>query len=243
MLSVYLRAFSYMHRCGICTPNRGCCFLSFVMIASCPECGLGYDSRNGESFEEQVLYHYEIFGDKLMVGKFCSIAPGVTFIMNGANHKMDGFSTYPFNIFGHGWEKFTPAIEELPFKGDTMIGNDVWIGMDATIMPGVTIGDGAIIAAKSVVVKDVQPYTIVGGNPAKEMKKRFSDDIIAELLDTKWWDWDLEHALTRAAFLCSLPRSVKKRLRSRFPLPQPARLLHGAGQSHIAQRIVERLLG
>ncbi|MBN3527228.1 Vat family streptogramin A O-acetyltransferase [Paenibacillus apiarius] len=151
-----------------------------------------YDSRNGETFEEQVLYHYEIFGDKLVIGKFCSIAPGVTFIMNGANHKMDGFSSYPFNIFGHGWEKFTPAIAELPFKGDTAIGNDVWIGMDATIMPGVTIGDGAIIAAKAVVVKDVQPYTVVGGNPAKEIKQRFPDGIIAELLDIKWWDWDIE---------------------------------------------------
>ncbi|OAJ72729.1 acetyltransferase [Brevibacillus sp. SKDU10] len=150
-----------------------------------------YDCRNGE-FEDQVLHHYEIYGDQLIIGKFCSIASGVTFIMNGANHKMDGFSTYPFNIFGHGWEKFTPTIEELPFKGDTVVGNDVWIGMDACIMPGVKIGDGAIIAAKSVVTKDVQPYAIVGGNPSKELKKRFSDDTIAALLDVAWWEWDIE---------------------------------------------------
>ena len=112
--------------------------------------------------------------------------------MNGANHKMEGFSTYPFNIFGHGQEKFTPAIEELPCKGDIVVGNGVWIGMDACIMPGVKIGDGAIIAAKSVVTKDVQPYTIVGGNPSKELKKRFSDNIITALLDVAWWEWDIE---------------------------------------------------
>ncbi|QHZ48684.1 MULTISPECIES: Vat family streptogramin A O-acetyltransferase [Bacillus] len=150
-----------------------------------------YDAKHGESFEEQVLYHYEILGDRLIIGKFCSIAPGVQFIMNGANHRMDG-STYPFNIFGHGWEKHTPALEELPFKGDTVIGHDVWIGMDAVIMPGVTIGDGAIVAAQSVVTKDVPPYTIIGGNPAKQIKKRFSDDVIAAWLDIQWWNWDIE---------------------------------------------------
>lgn len=150
-----------------------------------------YDCRNG-NFEDQVLHHYEMYGDQLIIGKFCSIASGVTFIMNGANHKMDGFSTYPFSIFGHGWERFTPSLEELPFKEDTVIGNDVWIGMNACLMPGVKIGDGAIIAAKSVVTKDVQPYTIVGGNPSKELKKRFSDDIVATLLNVAWWEWDIE---------------------------------------------------
>ncbi|KEK22808.1 Vat family streptogramin A O-acetyltransferase [Bacillus gaemokensis] len=151
-----------------------------------------YDSKNGETFENQVLYHYEIIGDYLIMGKFCCVAPGVTFIMNGANHRMDGFSAYPFNIFGHGWEKFTPALSDLPYKGDTVIGNDVWIGMEVTIMPGVTLGDGAIIAAKSVITKDVPPYTIVGGNPAMEIKKRFSDNVISELLEIKWWDLDIK---------------------------------------------------
>ena len=110
-----------------------------------------YDAPEGDTFENPVLYHYEVLGDYLRIGKFCQFAPGVTFIMNGANHKMDGFSTYPFNIFGHGWEKFTPSLDELPFKGDTVIGNDVWIGTEALIMPGVRIGDGAIVAARSVV--------------------------------------------------------------------------------------------
>lgn len=150
-----------------------------------------YNSANGELFEEQVLYHYEVLGDRLIIGKFCSIAPGVTFVMNGANHRMDG-STYPFNLFGHGWEQHMPTLEQLPLKGDTIIGNDVWIGMDAMIMPGVSIGDGAIIAAKAVVTKDVAPYTIVGGNPAKEIKKRFPDDIINQWLEIRWWDWEIE---------------------------------------------------
>ncbi|MFF2591018.1 Vat family streptogramin A O-acetyltransferase [Peribacillus butanolivorans] len=151
-----------------------------------------YDAKNGEYFEDQVLYHYEFFGDRLVIGKFCAIAPGVTFIMNGANHRMDGFSTYPFNIFGQGWEKYTPTLDQLPFKGDTIIGNDVWIGMDTVIMPGINIGDGAIIAAKSVITKDVEPYTIVGGNPAKKIKTRFSEEIIRKLLEIKWWDLDIE---------------------------------------------------
>lgn len=110
--------------------------------------------------------------------------------MNGANHRMEGFTTYPFNIFGSGWEKVTPTIEQLPFKGDTVIGNDVWIGQNVTIMPGVKIGDGAIIAANSIVTKNVEPYTIVGGNPCKLIKKRFSDEIIELLLELRWWDWD-----------------------------------------------------
>ena len=151
-----------------------------------------YDARNGESFEDQVLYHYEFFGDQLVIGKFCAIAPGVTFIMNGANHRMDGFSTYPFNIFGEGWEKHTPTLNQLPFKGDTIIGNDVWVGMDTVIMPGVNIGDGAIVAAKSVITKDVEPYAIVGGNPAQKIKERFPEQIINKLLEIRWWDLTIE---------------------------------------------------
>ncbi len=125
------------------------------------------DPEDSESFERNVLYHFPFVGDKLIIGKFCAIARNPKFIMNGANHKLDGFSTYPFYIFGNGWEKAAPRAGELLYKGDTVIGNDVWIGYEATIMPGVKIGDGAIVAAKSVVVGDVEPYTIVGGNPAK----------------------------------------------------------------------------
>ncbi|WP_071392870.1 Vat family streptogramin A O-acetyltransferase [Bacillus tuaregi] len=150
-----------------------------------------YDSMQGEAFEDQVLYHYEILGDRLVIGRFCSIGPGTTFIMNGANHRMDG-STYPFNLFGMGWEKFTPTLEELPLKGDTEIGNDVWIGRNVTIMPGVKIGDGAIIAAESVVTKHVDPYCIVGGNPAKLIRKRYADNVIEEWLALQWWNLDME---------------------------------------------------
>ena len=149
------------------------------------------DNKNSpENFYDNVEHHYEFLGDKLIIGKFCAIAEGVKFIMNGANHRMDGFTTYPFNIFGDGWEKVTPQIKQLPFKGDTVIGSDVWIGQNVTIMPGVKIGDGAIIAANSTVVKDVKSYTIVGGNPAKAIKKRFSDEKIELLLEIQWWNWD-----------------------------------------------------
>lgn len=152
-----------------------------------------YDDPDGpENFEKNVLYHYPFMGDKLIIGKFCAIAKNVKFIMNGANHKITGFSTYPFSIFGNGWEKVMPKIKDLPYKGDTIIGNDVWIGYDSLIMPGIKIGDGAIIASRSVVVSDVAPYTIVGGNPAKEIRKRFSDDIIAKLIEIAWWNWPIE---------------------------------------------------
>ncbi|PLZ94712.1 chloramphenicol acetyltransferase [Fischerella thermalis CCMEE 5268] len=150
------------------------------------------DLEDSENFERNVLYHYPFIGDKLIIGKFCALATGVKFIMNGANHQMSGFSTYPFNIFGSGWERVTPKPEELPFKGDTVIGNDVWIGYEAVIMPGVKIGDGAIVAAKSVVVKDVPPYAVVGGNPASLLRQRFPDEIIDALLEIAWWNWDIE---------------------------------------------------
>ncbi|WP_028878212.1 Vat family streptogramin A O-acetyltransferase [Terasakiella pusilla] len=152
-----------------------------------------YDDPDGpENFEQNVLYHFPFIGDTLRIGKFCAIAKNVTFIMNGANHKLSGFSTYPFQIFGKGWEKVMPDTTDLPFKGDTEIGHDVWIGYDATIMPGVKIGHGAVIASKSVVTSDVPPYSIVGGNPAQLIKKRFDDQTIQNLLDIAWWDWDAE---------------------------------------------------
>lgn len=149
------------------------------------------DFEDVYNFEKNVKYHFEFTGDKLIIGKFCMIASGVKFIMNGANHLTDSISTYPFAIFGSGWEKAMEG-KSYPVKGDTVIGNDVWIGHNATLMAGVKIGDGAIIATNSTVVKDVEPYSIVGGNPAKEIKKRFSEEKIEKLLALKWWDWNIE---------------------------------------------------
>lgn len=150
------------------------------------------DLEDSENFERNVLYHFPFIGDRLIIGKFCALATGIKFIMNGANHKLLGFSTYPFQIFGNGWEKVMPQPEELPYKGDTVIGNDVWIGYDTLIMPGVKVGDGAIIAARSVVVNDVAPYTIYGGNPAKLIRQRFDAETIAALLEVAWWHWDID---------------------------------------------------
>ena len=126
-------------------------------------------------FESHVTHHYEFYADKLIIGKFCQIASGVNFIMNGANHQMNSVSTFPFYIFD-GWNQQLPPLSEMPLKGNTIVGNDVWIGSDAKIMSGVHIGDGCIIAANAVVTKDVEPYTVVGGVPAKVIKKRFSDE-------------------------------------------------------------------
>jgi virginiamycin A acetyltransferase len=128
------------------------------------------------------------------------IASDVKFIMNGANHLTNALTTYPFAIFGNGWENAMDG-KEYPQKGDITIANDVWIGYNATIMAGVTIGDGAIIAANSTVVKDVEPYSIVGGNPATEIKKRFSPDVIEQLLQLKWWNWDLEKITKNVQYL------------------------------------------
>ena len=148
------------------------------------------DPIDPENFEKNVLYNYG--PDKLIIGKFCAIVTNVKFIMNGANHKLDGISTYPFPIFGQGWETAMNKLIGLPSRGDTVIGNDVWIGYESVIMPGVSIGDGAIIAAKSVVVSDVPAYTVFGGNPARKIKQRFSDFEIETLLNIRWWDWEIE---------------------------------------------------
>jgi virginiamycin A acetyltransferase len=152
------------------------------------------DPLRPERFEDAcVLHHYDFIGDRLVIGKFCAIAAGVQFIMNGANHAMTGFSTFPFNIFGGTWANgFDFATVQAGFRGDTVVGNDVWIGMEATIMPGITIGDGAIIAAKAVVVKDVPPYAIAAGNPAQTIRRRFDDDTVARLLAIAWWNWPVE---------------------------------------------------
>lgn len=163
-----------------------------------------YDDPDGpENFEANVLYHFPFIGDKLIIGRFCAIAKGVEFIMNGANHNMAGISTYPFYIFGQGWEKSMPEAGELPYKGDTIVGNDVWLGYESTIMPGISIGDGAIIASKSVVTSDVPPYSIVGGNPAKVIKYRFDDATIQRLLSVAWWDWSAEKITENIAVIVS----------------------------------------
>jgi len=151
-----------------------------------------YDDPDGpDKFVEKcVLHHYPFIGDRLVIGKFCAIAEGARFIMNGANHAMSGFSTYPFNIFGHGWEEgFDPATWQAENRGDTVIGNDVWIGMEAVVMPGIAIGHGAIVAAKAVVTHYVPPYAIVAGNPAKVVKMRFDEATVARLIEAAWWDW------------------------------------------------------
>ncbi len=150
------------------------------------------DPQDSTTFERNVLYHFPFIGDKLIIGKFCAIARDVRFIMNGANHKISGISTYPFQIFGNGWENVMPGQGDLPYKGDTVIGNDVWLGYEALVMPGVRIGDGAIISSRSVVVSDVAPYTIVGGNPAKTIRQRFEPDVIEALQRIAWWDWPIE---------------------------------------------------
>lgn len=150
------------------------------------------DPEDSENFERNVLYHFSFIGDKLIMGKFCAIARGVQFIMNGANHSMAGFSTFPFYIFGNGWETAQPQAGDLPYKGDTVIGNDVWMGYQALIMPGVKIGNGAIISSRSVVTSDVPAYSIMGGNPARVIRQRFTDETISRLEKLAWWDWPVE---------------------------------------------------
>ena len=138
-----------------------------------------------------VLYHYPINHDHLVIGKFCSIACGAKFLFTSANHTMRSLSNYTFPIFFEEWELDVKNITDAwDNKGDIVIGNDVWIGYESVILSGVTIGDGAIIGARAVVTKDVSPYTIVGGVPAKPIRKRFDEETIGRLLALRWWDWD-----------------------------------------------------
>lgn len=153
-----------------------------------------YDGRgHGENFEsENVIFART---SRLIIGKFCQIAYGTKFLLNDANHQMNGFSTFPFFIFGQfgeGCPEWADYELDLPRKGDTLIGNDVWFGHESMIMPSVSIGDGAIIAARSVVTKHIPPYSIVGGNPAKIIRKRFSDEVIEQLVKIQWWNWNYE---------------------------------------------------
>nr|WP_317125559.1 CatB-related O-acetyltransferase [Flavobacterium columnare] len=160
------------------------------------------DFDDVENFEKNVKYHFDFTGDKLIIGKFCMIASGVKFIMNGANHLTEAISAYPFAIFGHDWQHAMEG-KSYPTKGDTIIGNDVWIGHNATIMAGVKIGDGAIIATNATVTKDVPAYSIVGGNPSQLIRKRFSEEKIQELLHLAWWDWDIEKITANVQLLTS----------------------------------------
>lgn len=182
------------------------CFIKNVVKASNIFIGdyTYYDGDNPDNFEQNnVLFNYPEFGDRLIIGKFCQIASGTKFIMGSANHRLSSVTTYPFNVFGGIWSEKTPAhMSQLPFKGDITIGNDVWIGRESVIMPGVNIGDGSIIGAYSIVTKDVQPYSVVGGNPARFIKKRFNDDLIEILLKLKWWDFEAVKLVEFLPLLC-----------------------------------------
>lgn len=152
-----------------------------------------YDDPNDPTAFEvrNVLYHYG--PERLVIGKFCALGEGVRFIMNGANHRMDGPSTFPFPIMGGSWSEHFDLITNLPGRGDTVVGNDVWFGYHTMIMPGVHIGSGAIVASGSVVVDDVPEYSIVGGNPARVIRRRFHEEEVARLMALAWWDWPLPH--------------------------------------------------
>ena len=161
-----------------------------------------YDDPKGvERFEENVLYHFDFVGDRLIIGRFCSIAAETRFIMNGGNHATDWFTTFPFPVFGNGWETAMP--DSWPHRGDTGVGHDVWIGYGATIMPGVTIGNGAIVATQSVVTKDVEPFAIVGGNPAGLIRYRFDEGVRGTLSEIAWWDWDAGKIARNVRAICS----------------------------------------
>ena len=153
--------------------------------------------------KNNVLYHYPINKDKLIIGKFCSIACGTKFLFNSANHTLNSLSTYTFPIFYDEWQQEIIPTKAWDNKGDIVIGNDVWIGYEAVILAGVTIGDGSIIGTRAVVTKDVEPYTIVGGVPARPIRKRFSDENINTLLSLKWWDWSVEKIAANMEFIQS----------------------------------------
>jgi virginiamycin A acetyltransferase len=175
-----------------------------------------YSYYSGEDFQAQVTHHYDFYGDKLIIGKFCQIAAGAEFIMNGANHKMAAASTFPFYIF-EGFDEQVPPIETMTNKGDTVVGNDVWIGQNATILPGVHIGDGAIVGANAVVGGNVEPYTIVAGNPASLVRRRFDGELIKLLQTLKWWDLPMDEIQTLIPLLHdSNSESVKQELETRI---------------------------
>jgi len=153
------------------------------------------DENNPQNFEKNVKYHYDFIGDKLIIGKFCQIAQDVKFLMNGIFHNHNYLTAYPFAIFDSEIPKKYPKSVIFPDKGDTIIGNDVWIGFNATIMPGIHIGNGAIIGTNALVTKNVPDYAIVGGNPAKIIRMRFDEKTIERLLEIKWWDWEIDEII------------------------------------------------
>lgn len=200
------------------------CFIKNVIKA--PNIIVGdytyYDGENLTEFEKNnVLFNYSEFGDKLIIGKFCQLASGTTFIMGSANHRLSSVTTYPFNVMGGSWTENTkPHLSELPHKGDIVLGNDVWIGRESVIMPGVKIGDGAIVASYSVVTKDIPPYTVYGGNPARFIKNRFDEELTQLLLTFKWWELDPEKLVSLLPLLCDpnlekVKRVIKEKLNSK----------------------------
>lgn len=177
------------------------------------------DPIDPSGFEKNnVLFNYPEFGARLIIGKFCQIASGTKFIMGPANHRLSSVTTYPFNVFGGAWTENTPPhLAQLSHKGDIILGNDVWIGRESIIMPGVKIGDGAIIAAYSVVCKEVPPYTVYGGNPAKFIKDRFDPELRELLLRLCWWDLPPQELAELLPLLCDpnldkVRRSLEDRL-------------------------------
>ena len=193
------------------------CFIKNVITA--PNITVGDytyydDAADPAGFEQNnVLFNYPEFGDSLVIGKFCQIASGTKFIMGSANHRLCSVTTYPFNVFGGAWTENTPPhMDQLPRKGDIIIGNDVWIGRESVIMPGIKVGDGAIIAAYSVVVKDIPAYTVYGGNPARFIKARFDDELTDMLLRFRWWDIAPEQLADILPLLCDPDLAKVKRI-------------------------------
>jgi virginiamycin A acetyltransferase len=171
---------------------------------------------SGLDFESRVTHHYEFYGDRLVIGKFCQIAAGVEFVMNGANHQMNAASTFPFHIMER-WGAEAPALDQLPVKGDTVVGNDVWIGQDAIVLPGVRIGDGAVIGSRAVVGSDVAPYTVAVGNPARPVRQRLDDELVSLLLRFKWWDLPVAEVQALVPLLSNPDlNQVKAELRQRL---------------------------
>ncbi len=194
---------------GVVFPNEYGTTVFLKNVISAPNITVGdytyYDDPvDPAAFERNnVLFNWPEFGDHLDIGKFCSIASGVKFIMGSANHRLSSVSTYPFHVFGGFWAQRTPPhLSQLPFKGDTLVGNDAWLGRECVVMPGVTIGDGAIVAAYSVAARNVEPCTVVGGNPARPIKKRFSQELIDLLLRFRWWDFPPEKLADFLPVLC-----------------------------------------
>lgn len=193
------------------------CFIKNVITA--PNITVGDytyydDAADPAGFEQNnVLFNYPEFGDSLVIGKFCQIASGTKFIMGSANHRLCSVTTYPFNVFGGAWTENTPPhMDQLPRKGDIIIGNDVWIGRESVIMPGIKVGDGAIIAAYSVVAKDIPAYTVYGGNPARFIKARFDDELTDMLLRFRWWDLAPEQLVDILPLLCDPDSAKVKRI-------------------------------